>query len=311
MIQQFRRNTDSEEIRKLRGQIIEKRMKDLNLSLRQVSEHFSAIESPYGHSYERVRQWQTEGVDKEQFLHICNELGIVSTGLPKRTVPEWIKKIQDGREEEQERKFSYRLQKINAAEAAKKLYRIKDKIIPKVVNGTAHSGSLKTLSETTQELGIYDPNALQETADRLQYFETSELNGSIKKLSHASTVLRKYWEASANDLSKAMPDKEYRLKRHSIYALESPNNSYGIHALPAQKTICNLLAGLYLLDKKQPKSKRVLKDSEALEFLAWAMKRNDPLFGLTHRLQIRVERAIDDVLKAAETLEFGVNGQQR
>lgn len=288
--------------RKRHSDILNKRRNTLGLTLDDMSKHF-------GVTRETIRLRETYGVPEDIFLEMCKELGMDNQGTPSEVVPEWIVEAQAKNKKVKEERLNKiaeeRERRQELQDAVEKLVRIR--AYAPLTNGYA---SYEELKGSTIALGFPSPEALLKDASHLQYFETSQLGKKVKALGRASAILRSYYGKTAEDLTYAMPDPHYSMSRVSVNALENPGHEYGNASEKqsdsnnvSQGKLCNMIAGLFVLDSQQPKEKQVLQDSKSVEFIAWAMERKDPHFTFTHRLRIKVEKAIDDMVEIAEKIK--------
>ena len=142
-------------------------------------------------------------------------------------------------------------------------------------------------------------------AERLKYFETNQLDEKIKIFGSACKVLRDHWNKTKEDLSAAMPREYNRISVGTIGCLENKNHPYGRDTFPTQISLCNLLAGLYLLDQKQPPEKQQLQKSDNLAHLAATMQCDPQKISIvySHALKVQIDRALKDIIDAAARVE--------
>lgn len=271
--------------------ILRKRFAELDISQRDIARHFGVVS-------QMVHSWLVKPVSQETFAHITHELGIDTQGNPQGEMPQWMQDITN------KRQIAF-TQRDEWAKSLRTAFHIQDKVLPSGIS--QYQPERRTMAEEklldySTQLGLYDRQDVVAYAKR-GYFETQQLQEKVKPLGRAIAVLRTYWNMQTELLAEAMPDEQRRLSKFSINALESAEHPYGQESSPSQKILCNLLAGIFVVDSRQPPEKQLFKDSHELAFLAWAMAQDDSFFTLTNRLKIRVEKAIDDVIATAGRIE--------
>lgn len=279
-----------------RGKLIVERMKELNLTLRDVGDHFHI-------EHQAVNQWRTHGVSEKLFQRIAPELGLDEQGARTETSPQWIDALMEARRLEREKCQQHKEHNKDIANAARKLYAIRGHS-PKS-HGLNISNTDNALRHIAHDLGFSDAEAMYAEAARLEHFDSTQLGGKIKELGAANRILRTYWNITTENFVERVP-QQYRFAKNTINALENPNHPFGkvkmryrkgeVQHMPSVKSLCQFLAGIYHVDAQQPPEKQLFQSCETLQFLHWAVERDDPLLTATYRLKIRMERAMDEVI---------------
>jgi len=291
---------------KSRG-VIARRIHDLDITIQDVVDHFDC-------SRQAVNQWLQYGVTRKKFNEIAKEFAMDEDGHPTRATesnpngaPKWVRDIHKAKQDE----IDFLENESPAAiKDIRKIYHIYD----------IRSPSLKPvlprekLDSMAKDLGFKGLKHARKYAREEEYFDVRDLGSSLKDLGRALHILRvQHWDhMKVEKVSKAMPHKEYRLGKVTIQAWEGPTTSYALPSenkeatglrMPSQKALCNLLAAIYLLDKRRPEGEQLLQHSDELKELTYDMRKKNPPLEFDHRLKLRVSRAIGHVVAAAETVD--------
>lgn len=303
-----------------RAVYIRRRMDRLGLTIDDVVAHLN--NGGNGHSQEKpqygyntVQTWRHR-IGQESYAMLSAELGIGPSGRPNKKTPEWITEILEQREAERQSQTAIRneqnAQKGHIRDLIRKIYRSRGKKAPKSDFSIAPDAMAKHARDT----GFSTAEAMLEEARDLQLFETKQLGVKVKMFAVACRVLCKNWDTqNLQAWSDAMPDEESRLRPLSLAALTNPFDSYGgvidpnqlstkreMNNFPTQRTLLNLIAGIYRLDAEN--GHNLLQDKPAVARIANMMQSGEPLPVFNQQLKLLVSRALDDVIVAAESQDI-------
>jgi len=285
--------------------LIARRIESLGIELKEIGEHFQPPVSK-----QRVRQWKINDVSKGMQKKIFAHLGMNKEGGISREQPEWIGKLKAVRD-----KFLFDLKTV--PEAVSKMRKIFGMPADKRLQNVKRYGTTtqETLDEIVSDAGFDTADALRAEAAKPEneYFDTHHLGSRLKHIGIACDKLRNHLGAtSAEILTQAMPHKAYRMEPPAIWELErfadwaedaGLKDQAKLPHAPSQKSLCNLLAGLYKLDQEKPPRDRLLAKSRELQEFASKGFLNDPAFVYNKSLRIKVERAIDAVMEATAKID--------
>lgn len=295
---------------KRRGEIIARRIGDLELTQVEVGRHFNK----HAHT---ISGWCREGLARKRFLEVMKELGADENGTALNGVPDWVQGVykERAREHEERQKAHEQVSAENREiiGLVKKIYYSRAKHLPENIN----SVKPEDLEGHAQANGFDSAEEMLREARSLKPLQTRELGSRVKTFAVACRVLCEYWKIpNLRELLEAMPDKEALPAMDSLYALTSEGHPYGgpmdsgsraappktAFRYPSEKKILNLLAGIYYLDAEQPRGQGQLSYSRAVRHLAEAVKDDEPLV-LNQQLKVKLQRAMDDVIAAAEDVD--------
>ena len=153
------------------------------------------------------------------------------------------------------------------------------------------------LDKMAQNLDFKNMEEAARYRQRKGLFKVVELNGKLQQFAAACRIVRNHSHITAKELSEALPHKDHAFDDSSICLFERSEGNYAKGKMSlAPRTLCNLLAGLYLAEQEKPTA--LLQESHELRVIAGAMQMDDA-FTLSHRMKLRVEAAMDDVIAAA------------